>query len=337
MVNNGTVSLLMPCYNISQWLGRMLESICNQTYRPIQLVMVDDGSTDNLKQVIEDWHSRLKEAGIDWILVQQSNGGIGAAINAGLEYCTGDYISFPDPDDMLTNDSIEKKVCFLRDHPQYAVVTSDAYIVSEDDLDKKLGKISGNNPQRWKENQFELLLHENSIFCPICHLIRADAFWETHPKRKIYPSRYGQNWQILLPLYYRYPRGFLDEPLCYYTVRRGSLSRGDDSLKKHVDRQMAHLDIVLHTLQEMDMPAEEKSRYMRESEIHFARKILATARRFGDKKLLKEQKIKLKKYGEWGVTDTFQFIIGSNLILRQLYQSLSSPIKTVIRLRKNKI
>lgn len=337
MSGNGVVSLIVPCYGVANWIGRMLESVCSQTYRPIELIVVDDGSRDGLAEVVKSWEGRLRESGIQYQFLHQPNGGVSAAINTGLKKCHGEFLSFPDPDDALTPDSVEKRVAFLRDNPRFASVTSDAYIVPENDLTRPVGKVSGNNPRRFDERQFELLLHEQSIFCPLCHLIRAEVFWETHPSGQIYPSRYGQNWQILLPIYYHYSRGFLDEPLGYYTLRNGSLSKGDDSLEKCVTRQKAHLDIQMHTLTEMEIPQPEREKFLRESRIHFARKLLTVGRRYGDKALLQEQKAQLRALGAWSMGDAVQYAAGGSRAVGALYQALTRPLKWALKTWRNKL
>ena len=77
------------------------------------------------------------------------------------------------------------------------------------------------------EKQFEYLLNEKSIFCTGCHMIRVSALKEVNPKFEIYPARRGQNWQLLLPIYYKYKRFFLDEPLYGYVIYAQSMSQGD--------------------------------------------------------------------------------------------------------------
>ena len=96
------VSVVLPCYNIEEYLNECLESIVNQTYQNLQIIIVNDGSTDGTTNIIDDY--RDKDDRI--MVINQVNSGLGAARNSGIEYVTGDYLTFVDSDDYLANDAI---------------------------------------------------------------------------------------------------------------------------------------------------------------------------------------------------------------------------------------
>ncbi len=89
------VSVVIPTYNQARWIGRTLEALANQTRLPDQVVVVDDGSTDDTVKVVEALAKRTPYA-VD--LVQQQNGGPGSARNRGIEVATGDVVAFTDSD-----------------------------------------------------------------------------------------------------------------------------------------------------------------------------------------------------------------------------------------------
>lgn len=331
------VSLITACYDSVKWIGRLIDSVCSQTYRPLELIVVDDGSRDGLAEVFQTYIGQLENSRVSWKYIRQENSGISAAVNAGLSVYTGEFLCFIDPDDFLTPDSLEKRVDFLRKHPQYPMVTCDAFRVTDEVPPKILGLVSMNDKRRFEERQFELLMKEQSIFCPLCHLIRADAFRETHPSGRIYPSRYGQNWQILLPVLYRYPRGFLDEPLGYYLVRQGSLSRRHGTEEENIEKQKAHQDIQMHVLGEMEMPEDERKKYMRECRIHFARKLLAVGRRYGNRDLLREQRAILKELRVWSGKDLCQYAAGVSRLIGVLYRAGTGPVKYLINKKRSRL
>lgn len=98
------VSVIIPCHNAAKYLDQCLESIISQTYRNLEIICIDDGSSDATPTILA--HSARKDNRIK--IVSQSNHGIAAARNAGLKIATGDYIAFVDADDWLEPNTLEK-------------------------------------------------------------------------------------------------------------------------------------------------------------------------------------------------------------------------------------
>ncbi len=98
------VSVIVPVYNAEKYLKKCLESIINQTYLNIEIVLVDDGSTDNSLKICNDYKKNDRRIKV----IHQSNKGVSTARNVGLDNATGAYISFVDSDDYIENDMIEK-------------------------------------------------------------------------------------------------------------------------------------------------------------------------------------------------------------------------------------
>lgn len=97
------VSVVVPIYNVEKYLGRCIESIINQTYQNLEIILVDDGSPDKCPEICDDFakkDSRIK-------VVHKINAGLGMARNTGIENATGDYICFFDSDDYIEPDTIE--------------------------------------------------------------------------------------------------------------------------------------------------------------------------------------------------------------------------------------
>lgn len=264
------VSIITPCYNGEKTIERQMDSIIQQTYRPIEYILVNDGSTDSTEEIVKGYENKFKDANIIFKYIYQENKGLGGAINTGLKIFTGDYLCWPDADDYLEYDSVEKRVLFLENNKDFGAVSSDANIYNYDDLKNPIGVVSGKNKERFNENQFELLLKEKSIFCPGCHMVRTEAFLDVNPERDIYEARRGQNWQMLLPIYYKYKRGFIDEPLYNYIVYPVSMSHEEENLEKELFRVNEHETIIIKTLERMQM--EEKEFYFNEIKERYIRK-----------------------------------------------------------------
>lgn len=265
------VSIITPCYNGEAHVGRLIESVLDQTYPNIEFILVNDGSTDATDDVVKEYRKRLDSTLTRFVYVKQANAGLSGAINGGLRHVTGDYLCWPDADDFLEAESVAERVRVLEAHPAYAVVTSDAYIRHENDVHTITGRVSDGvkaNADPW---QFERLLRSESIFTSGTHMARMAAFDETYPGRQIFPARRGQNWQMLLPLYYRYKRFYLDMPLYNYIVHESSMSRGDQTTEKQIERLREHREIRLKTLESMAMEPSERLRWERELERIFLR------------------------------------------------------------------
>lgn len=103
MGNNGLVSIIIPVYNVEKYLDKSVQSAINQTYRNIEIILVDDGSKDSSGELCEKWKNRDERI----VVIHKANGGLSSARNAGLDICKGDYVYFQDSDDYIEKNTIE--------------------------------------------------------------------------------------------------------------------------------------------------------------------------------------------------------------------------------------
>ena len=120
----GLVSVLIPAYNRDYIVGAAIESVLAQTYRPIEIVVVDDGSKDNTRAVIEKFGSQVR-------YIYQDNGGLAAARNTGLSVAKGEFIAFQDSDDLWVPWKLQVQVALLRRFPEIAICGTDMTAVDE--------------------------------------------------------------------------------------------------------------------------------------------------------------------------------------------------------------
>ena len=97
------VSIVVPIYKVEKYLRRCVDSIINQTYRNLEIILVDDGSPDKCGQIIDEY----KEKDSRIISLHKKNGGLSDARNYGMKYVTGEYIFFLDSDDYIKSETIE--------------------------------------------------------------------------------------------------------------------------------------------------------------------------------------------------------------------------------------
>lgn len=299
----------------------MIESVLSQTYSPIEYIFINDGSTDGTEELFKSYLPKFEEKGIKAIYRYQENAGQSAAVNQGLKLFTGDYLSWADADDFLFPDSVEKRVKFLEEHREYGCVQSDAYMVKEENLDIPYKRISEGFPDSAKEDQFELcLLGKCYIGATHCFLVRRSAFIDSIPTLDIYTGRKEQNWQLFLPIYYKYKRYFMNEPLCSYVVSPNSHSHSKLSYEKAIERTDGYIDILSHTLDSIDMPQDERKKYMDKVLNIYARKKLYLAVETSDKELAKEQLRILKDIGAVKFRDKFAAAAAKNKVIKALFK-----------------
>lgn len=100
------VSVIVPIYNVEPYLNRCIDSILNQTYKNLEIILVDDGSTDRCGEICDEYEKINKQVTV----IHKKNGGLSSARNAGLEIARGDYIGFVDSDDYIESDMYEKLI-----------------------------------------------------------------------------------------------------------------------------------------------------------------------------------------------------------------------------------
>lgn len=103
MNENPLISIIVPIYNVEKYLERCIDSLLRQTYKNIEIILVDDGSTDHSPKMIDEYQSQNKKIKV----IHQKNGGLSNARNNGLEIAKGEYIAFIDSDDYISDDYIE--------------------------------------------------------------------------------------------------------------------------------------------------------------------------------------------------------------------------------------
>ena len=118
------VSVIIPNYNYERYIQKCLESVISQDYPNIEIIVVDDGSTDCSIKVIEKYFPRV-------VLIQQENQGVSSARNAGILKSSGEYVAFIDSDDFWDPTKISKQMKFLLD-AKADLVYSGIYVVSSD-------------------------------------------------------------------------------------------------------------------------------------------------------------------------------------------------------------
>ena len=109
---NDIISVIVPVYNTEKYIDKCIKSIVNQTYSNLEIILVDDGSTDDCPRICDNWAQNDCRVRV----VHKKNGGLSSARNSGLDIATGNYLAFVDSDDWVSLDLFEKVMAFFDEY-----------------------------------------------------------------------------------------------------------------------------------------------------------------------------------------------------------------------------
>ena len=218
------VSVIMPAYNARAYIAEAIESIVGQTYKNLELIIVNDKSTDDTLMIAK----RMQRKYPDKIRVvntrMQTNAAGNGAMNYGLKYSKGEFVARMDADDIAFPTRIEKQVAFMQKKKTAVVVGSQALVVDEN------GKVTGakNMPIKHKD-----IYEQYGVFHPMIHptvMFRRSALSDPN---NIYAMRFDVNddYFTFFELLSRGRFYNIDEPLLYYRIHGKNLSLNDPKAK----------------------------------------------------------------------------------------------------------
>ena len=160
------VSVIVPAYKVPEYLDRCVESIRNQTYTDLEIILVDDGSPDDCPQMCDAYAKKDERI----VVIHQSNGGLSAARNAGLKNCKGEYIIYVDSDDYIKDDMIETLVGGIENYD--ADIAISTYYLSVGEKQEAL-RLSGKVFVGKTEDMIEII-YSNGLWQAWAKLIKRD-------------------------------------------------------------------------------------------------------------------------------------------------------------------
>lgn len=128
MTYNPLVSAIIPAYNAAQFLSQTIQSVLNQSYRNWELLVVDDGSTDDTAEIVRRYHDIDERVR----LISKANGGVSAARNTGVEAAQGELIAFLDADDLWCEDKLKVHVDYSQCHPAVSATFARVELINLD-------------------------------------------------------------------------------------------------------------------------------------------------------------------------------------------------------------
>ena len=210
------VSVIIPAYNAMAYLPETIANVLEQTYTDFEVLVINDGSTDNT----QEWISQIGDSRIR--LICQTNLGLAGARNTGIREAQGEYLAFLDADDLWESTKLAQQVQALDNHPEVGLVyTWVAYI---DEQGNSTGKVVNNSNHQSEGNVWQKLTESNLVECGSVAMVRRECF----AKCGVFDCNLGsfvEDWDMWLRIAQTYPFKVIKKPLVYYRQVSSSASR----------------------------------------------------------------------------------------------------------------
>lgn len=273
----GRVSLVVPCYNIENYFEAFLQSLLEQDWPDLEIILVNDGATAATTAALREAVAPLEARGFITKLIEQENRGLGGAVDAGLKHVSGEFLMWPDPDDWLLPGSVSRRVQLMRENPDVGLLRSNCrlFVEAKQRFEGCFMPTTG-APARLPA-LFEDLIFQRFFYAPVCHFVRCSMFWQVHKDRTIWFSKASsQNFQLLVPFVERFPVLQVPDILAVYRIREDSRSRAPTKTHlKLMERHEQLYELTVQTLPKLRTYTPKRARRVMNQ--HWRNKMLPTA------------------------------------------------------------
>lgn len=211
------VSVIIPSYNHEKFIGDAIESVLNQSYPHIEIIVVDDGSTDGTQEILSRFQSQ-----INIMFMFQENSGGSAARNSGIRVAQGRYICFLDSDDVFHPEKVERQIEFFNTNPEIGLVHTGAYVLLKANEGWKHWYTYTPPVFHSRDEQIKELLKANYIACSTV-MVRRDLFSQVGLFNTKYD--YAPDYDMWLRLLTCSDFSSIPEALIHYRWHGGNQSR----------------------------------------------------------------------------------------------------------------
>lgn len=242
------VSIIIPIYNVEKYLAKCLDSVENQKYDNIEVILVNDGSTDNSEKIIKQYESKYDN--IKYI--KKENGGLSEARNVGVKHATGDYICFIDSDDYISSSLLQKLEPYI--NQEYDLIKYK--MIKVDELYNEIERVDGPTFERKTgEEAFNLLYAEDVMLQPAWLYLYKKSFWDEnnfeYPVGKTHED-FARTTLIILKA-----KSVISTNIYgyYYVQSTSSITRGNDENKILVRAMdlLEHYDYMIQKIKEYNI------------------------------------------------------------------------------------
>ncbi|WP_297426945.1 glycosyltransferase [Clostridium sp.] len=212
------ISIIIPVYNVGDYIKECLESILMQTYKDLQIIIVDDGSTDNTISIVNEYKDKFE----NYTILHQKNAGVSVARNTAFNHIEGEYTIYIDPDDFLEWDMLEKMQKEV-EAKQVDIVISEYYVYYNENDNRNYIEKYDIDARKIYNNYYviDMMLNYELQGQLWNKLFRTQLLKEI--EFKFEPGRYIQDaFPVFKAIYNSKGISFIDKPLYYYRQRETS-------------------------------------------------------------------------------------------------------------------
>lgn len=292
------ITVIIPCYNMEGKIHRLMDSLLAQTTKCFVVYVIDDGSKDKSREVVENYIPRFESIGVKLNYIYQQNAGVSSAVNNGLSRIRTEFFCLPDADDFLEMTYLEECVNYLSSHCDCGVVFTQCNVFKDGRMNSPTGILQRKDKfDTDTESIFiDFIWGHNVYYCPD-YMIRTKDFLQANGSMQIESGRYGQNYQMLLPIVYYYKCGYIEKPLYNYVIYKQSISHGHRTLQQRLNSIEGGIISLHETVRTMSLPEKKTEwlHYIIEQKNNIQKALVACE--YGDRKLLEDNYINIdQKY-----------------------------------------
>lgn len=311
------VSIVTPCYNGEEFIARFLESVLNQTYPKLELIIINDGSNDQTEEIIQSYQRRFADRGINIIYRCQENAGQAAALNRGLKLFNGEYMTWVDSDDELMPEYVLAKVEYLKAHPQCAFCYGKILFADENEPDVIVEEMT-ERKSKMQKSFIDCLVIDVKEICFTGYMVRSEKLDAVIESRDIFDGRGGQNAQLLLPLSWYYGEPDYVENSVYKSYnRKKSHSHSKNTIAKIIKQLYNYERILTETLKRID--DKDIQVYLDRIKKHYAKLRFGNSIGTKDAELIRKHYIEIKKAGNANRQDFLLYVKYTNPLTRKVF------------------
>lgn len=206
------VSVIVPAYNHELYIKESIESIINQDYKNIELIILNDGSKDDTLKIIKELENKCKERFVSFQIIDKQNEGVSKTLNRGIELSRGEYLTFMASDDKMAEGRITKQLNFMKRN-NCKISCGNSKIILDNIVTDDI-VITEDLKKQYLSNQFENMIVNYFISTPTIMI-----------QKKII-NEYGgfsedlkiEDWPLYCEISKKYHIDFIDDILCYYRL-----------------------------------------------------------------------------------------------------------------------
>lgn len=262
-IGQGMVSMVVPCYNMEKYLTRTFQSIYNQKWDNVELILVNDGSTDKTPEIIEEWVPKFKKRGYVPVVLHQQNQGLAVSVKNGMQRISGKYFCTVDADDELHPEYISTMAGFLDENEDYEWARCGVSTVGKTPDGKTIIKpivaqTNADDPNALVNFLLWRMLKSACYFLIRTRYLRACKVIDNYVTAK----DYSQEPQIAMPLFVGgKPIKIFNESLYFNHLSENSMSRGN-TVENQLTHANAYVESVKETIKTLQLDAVTKNKLL---------------------------------------------------------------------------